>query len=259
VFANGVNYLDSFTGIFADLASEDNIEVLNMGIGGHHIVDQEKLLRDFTRDLERKPLKILLFLDPVFISTFDKEYKNIIVKSGYLFNERSWKLAFIRLIVSNTSSAYCFYRDNIRALQAKWTKMNVEDGDAPPYLKLYSKKNRMHKTDTINDFETKLNDIERYCQSMNAEIVYVYLPFADSYSFNTLLKQLGEDPEDYDVTFYVTLMEKYCKKKNLPILQKHYDKGETLRFKRDPHYNEFTNRIVGEYLYHEIFLGKENK
>lgn len=262
VFANGVDYEDSFAGIFADLTVNNNIEVLNMGIGGHHIADQEKLLIDFTRGLAKKPSKIFFFVDPVFISTFDSDSRNIIVKNGYLFDRRSWKLAFIRLTLSNMSSAYCFFRDNMRLLQAKWIHMNIGEGDVPPYLSLYSRHNRMRDRDIIVRFEARLNEIERYCQNMGSEIIYVYLPFADSYSFYTLLDQLGEDRKDYDVMFYVKLMEDYCKKKNIrfinlkPVLQTHYNEGKILRYKTDPHYNTFANRVVGEFLYDQIFPGK---
>jgi len=258
-FGNGVDYQDSFVGIFAGLISEKGIEVLNLGVGGHHFNDQESLFMDFCKNVSRKPVKVFLCLDPVSIHSFDKEYKHIIVKSGYLFDSRrGWKIPYVKMVISNVSAAYCFFRDNLRKLETKWFHKEFA-GDVPPYLKIFSRNNRMHHPDTVKKFESYLNRFEEYCHRIGTTPIYVYLGLADSFRLNELLMQLGKDPKDYDTSFYEKYMINYCNNRKVklintkPALRKFHDKGMRLSFKIDPHYNEFANRVVGEYLNSKVF------
>ena len=41
------------------------------------------------------------------------------------------------------------------------------------------------------------------------------------------------------------------------MLKEYYDQGKELDLGRDPHYNEFSNRIVGEYIVEKVFVENE--
>jgi hypothetical protein len=258
VFGNGVNYEDSFVGIFADSLTEHGIEVLNLAVGGHNFADQEALFIDFTKNISRKPSKVFLCLNPLFIYNFDCKHQNIIVKNGYLLNEKAWRTGYIRLILGNISSAYCFIRNNIRTLHAKRIKSYVNIDSQ--YLLMYSKHGKMHDSNIIKHFEGYLQRFEQYCDQIGSTPIYVYIPVIDSFSLNKNLLKLGKDPGDYDVSFYEKFLERYCKDKKItflnpkPILKDLYDKGIPLKFIQDAHYNQFANRAVGEYISNQIFL-----
>jgi hypothetical protein len=256
-FGNGVNYEDSFVGIFAEAASKNNIETLNIGVGGHFFEDQKALFLDFINNSPRKPSMVILCVNPINISCFDMQNENIVVKNGYLFTNRLWEIAYIKIFISNVSSAYCFFRDNIRKLSAKWTNYNVRTDQ--PFLETFHKNCRMFKPGIVMQFEDRLNRFEKYCTENNITLILVYLPLIDSFGLNKLLTKLGKNPEEYDTSYYAEIMKSYCNKKRLklintePILKYYYDEGIQLRFDFDAHYNKYANRIVGEYIIEEMF------
>jgi len=261
VFANGVEYEDSFVGILAEHVSKKGITVLNMAIGGHRFPDQEVLLKDFLKKAPRKPPDIIFHcVNALHIPKFDMKNDNVIVKNGHLFDKDSWKVAYIRLMVGTISSSYCFVRDNIRKLQARWSDYDpTKDGEESEFFELYSNNNRMHNPATLKEFEAYLIQFEEFCEQNNINLIYVYLPIIDSYRLNELLIQIGKNPAEYDATYYENLIADYCQKRNMkyinlrPVMKKYYDEGKQLRFKLDPHYNKLGNRIVGEYLINELF------
>jgi hypothetical protein len=258
VFANGVDFEESFVGIFADYASRYKIEVLNMALGGHYFLDQEDLFKDFLNNVSRKPSKVFFCLNALHIPKFDKRNQHLVVKNGYILPEDGWVLAFIKTTISNISSAFCFFRDGIRKIQSQWFDYKVSN-DKPEFIEIYSKQNRMYNPKTLQKFEDFLGSFENYCEKNNIEVVYVYLPITDSFRLNDFVKQYGMDPDDFDTTYYSNYMNEYCQKKGIkylnlrPILIEHFNEGKELRFKLDPHYNVFANRIVGEFIYSKVF------
>lgn len=264
VFANGVNYEDSFVGIFGDYASKQGTEVLNMAIGGHFFLDQEWLFKDFLKKVSRKPDALFFCVNALHIPKFDKRNENIIVKSGHLFEKKSWKTAYVRTMIGNLSGAYCFFRNNLRKTQAKLIDMKG-GASTEEFLTIYSKKNRMYDPETIRKFENYLAELEAFCRENGIALVYVYLPLTDSYRLKELLGKLNEDPEGYDAFYLERLMENYCRKKgarfiNLgPVLKEYHDQGKQLRFDLDPHYNGLANKVIGEWLIREVFLSKKGR
>ena len=261
VFANGVNYEDSFVGILGEFASKKGIEVLNLAIGGHFFLDQELLFKDFLKKVIRKPEKLFFCVNALHIPKFDKKNENIVVRSGHLFEKKNWKPSYLRIMIGNVSSAYCFFRDNIRKFQARKGNVKGEDNNSE-FLNIYFKQNRMHDPETIKQFENYLKGFEKYCHEEGITPIYVYLPLADSFRLKELLMKLGKNPEEYDTSYYEELMVAYCKNQGVklinlgPILKMYYEKGIKLRFDLDSHFNKFTNRVIGEYLIEEMFSKK---
>lgn len=257
VFGNGVDYEDSFVGILENYEKKRGIEVLNMAMGGHYFQDQIALFKQFINEYHLKPARLYFCLNGLHIPKFDKRNRHIFVKNGHLFEQNDWKMAYIRLMAGNLSSAYCFFRDNIRKFQAKWLDFEFKE-DTPEFLHIYSKKNRMYDPKTLEQFFEYLSTIEKYCQQNNISIIYVFLPIADSFNLKKILESQGENLKNYDVNYYEKMMIDYCKRRNIKLidlkseLEKYYNEGKPLRFQLDPHYNKFTNRIIGEYLIKSI-------
>jgi hypothetical protein len=261
VFGNGVDYEDTFVGIIDEYASKYSIKVLNIAIGGHYFKDQEMLLKDFIANAKKKPKKVFFCVNALHIPKFDMRNDHLRVINGALFNRDRWKIAFVRMMIGNTSSAYCFFRDNIRKIQSKYFNfMPTEKSNE--FLGIYSKSNRMHDISNVARFEAYLDSFNKYCYKNDIIPIYIYTPITDSYRLAEILNSVGEDIENYDTSYYVRLMANYCKRKKIrfinlrPVLQQYHDQKVELRFKLDPHYNKNTNRNIGEFLINEIFKTK---
>lgn len=258
VFGNGVEYEESFIGLVDEHASKKGIDVLNMAIGGHYFVDQVELFKEFMNTTGYKPSKLFFCLNGLHIPKYDERRKNVFVKNGITLNKDQWQLRYFRLMVGNLSASYVFFRDSFRKLQAKWLDFELKQ-DTPEFLNIYSKNNRIRQPEILDQFKKYLNTFEQYCYQNDIEIIYIYLPIADSFNMVDLLKLLKENPDNYDTSFYERLMTDYCNTKNIelinlrPLLKKYHEEGKKLRFQLDPHYNHFTNREVGEYLIKAIF------
>jgi len=258
VFGNGVNYEDSFVGIFSERARQRHYEVLNLAVGGHYFLDQEDLLDRFIRTTGQKPARIAYCVNELHIPKFDKRNTNILVRSGYVFNRSTWRAAYVRLMIGNLSSAYCFFRDAARRIQERWLKYELNE-KSPEFLQIYAKTSRMHDPETVRQFEESLDAFGRYCREKGMDLVYVYIPISDSFRLDKIVRQIGKDPDDYDASYYEKMMQTYCEKRGLslvdlrPVLQRAFDDGKELRFKLDPHYNLVGNRVIGEHLAESLF------
>jgi hypothetical protein len=168
-------------------------------------------------------------------------------------DRNGWRITYLRLLAGNNSSVFCFFRDGIRKIQEKWLNYELSS-KSPEFLEIYSRANSIRNPERIKAFEEYLASFEAFCQQNDIDLIYVYLPLSDSFRLNDMLKQVGANPNDYDASFYEKLMRSYCEKTKMklinlrPILQQPYDEGRELRFKLDPHFNVFGNRVIGEYL-----------
>lgn len=262
-FAQGVDYEESFVGVFNKKVKENNgFEVLNMGIGGHHIYDQEKLFYDFVEKRNEKPSHVIICMNEHFVYLFENTHKNNFIKDGYLFNKKKWKFAYLKRMLDSKIAAYSFFRNHLRSLQTKYIKMKKEK--SIPYLELYSKKNKMSDENIRKRLYSKLKQFDEYCNNFGVKTIYVYIPTADSFHFNNFLANYGEDENNYDVDLYEKIIKEYCENNAIEFysiksaLEKQHKEGHMLRFKTDGHFNNFANKIIGEYLYEKIFV-EDNK
>jgi hypothetical protein len=233
------------------------MEVVNLAVGGLGFLDQEDSLKKFIEDTGYKPATVLFCVNALHIPGFDKRSRNIIVKSGYPMDRDGWRITYLRLMAGNISSAFCFFRDGIRRIQEKY--LNVQAiSKSPEFLRVYSKANSIRNPERIKEFDEYLASFEAFCSQNEISLIYVHLPLSDSFKLNDILKQVGANPDDYDVSFYEKLMRSHCEKAKMElvnlhsVLQQHYDEGQELRFKLDPHFNVFGNRVIGEYLVRAI-------
>jgi hypothetical protein len=246
-FGNGVDYDESFAGVYEDLSRRgDGIEVLNLAVGGHRFRDQLQLLREFTDSVKERPRKVFICLDPNLLSTIDTIDTGIIVKDGYLFRRDRWLPAYLKVTVANVSAVYCFLRDSVRAIQAK-QGAGIES-QLQGFLDLYAVGIIPSTCDAYLDEMTDL------CRGLGAEPVYVYLQLSVDYALQDALRNGRFDAGRYDLGQHATHLESYCRQLGLrcidcrPVLAAFAAGGNALSFAMDAHYNEATCRIVGEYL-----------
>lgn len=259
VFGNGVDFEDSFVGIFAQEAAQRGSEVLNLAVGGHFFLDQEALLKDFMEGSGLTPTTIFFCLNALHIPKFDLRNKNIIVKNGYILDRDGWQLTYVKLLIGNMSSAFCFFRDGIRRIQERYFHYEANE-KSPEFLQVYDKGNRIRQPGRLERFRAYLHDFESFCRSRSIDLVYVYLPLSDSFNLKMLVQQLRLDPDAYDALFFEELVRSHCVANGLrminprPALERLYSEGKMLRFKLDPHFNGLANRIIGDHLI-ETFFG----
>lgn len=258
VFGNGVDYEDSFVGVFAREASKRGIGVLNLAVGGHYFLDQESLLKDFLKETGLKPATVFYCVNALHIPKFDRRNQNIIVKSGYVIDRGGWRFAYLRLMAGNISSAFCFFRDGIRRIQERYFHYELTE-KSPEFLQIYDRKNPIRQPERIRQFNDHLADFESFCRERSIELIYVYMPLSDSFRLGEMVRQLGKDPQAYDPGFYEDLMRSHCLESGVrlldprPALERCYEEGKVLRFKLDPHYNAFANKVIGDSLVEEVF------
>lgn len=258
VYGNGVDFEDTFVGIFAQEASHKGFEVVNLAVGGHYFLDQEDLFKDFIKTTGLRPSTVILCANALHIPKFDRRNRNIIVKNGYVINKHGWRMTYLRLLAGESSSAYCYFRDAIRRIQERFLNYELKE-DSHEFLQIYSKNNLIRDPERIEEFYAYLTELDEYCHENGITLVIVYLPLSDSFNLKEIVRKLGADPEKYDSSFYEDLIRSYCRSHGTklidvgPILESVYTEGQEIRFKLDPHYNKYANRVIGEFLTKEFF------
>ncbi len=258
-FGNGVDYEQSFVGVFAQRAKNHGIEVLNMAVGGHHFHEQVNILVDFVESTLLKPTKVIVCFSPMLILDFDIVHDNIIVKNGYLFQRGNWLIPYLKVIFSNKFASYCFFRDKIRLLQARIS--NHSPVNVRRVFSLYQKNaNRFSDSENVKRLEATLDNLENHIYAFGAIPVYVYLPLSYDFRLKEIVKRAGGDPEKYDSSIYINVLRSHCEKNKIllidttPFLREYDEKGNRLSFLTDAHYSEPVNEIIGEYIYKKIFF-----
>ncbi len=262
VFGLGVDYEKSFVGVFADYAAEKDIEVLNLATGGHFLQEQEELFKEILEKMPNKPSLLFYTVNASSLNWFDSVHKGILVKNGYVFYRATWKSAYVKMMLQNNLSFYVFFRDIYWSLNRSWggTENEVR---FPKHFDLYTKESRLYDAETVRKLEDHINRFQSYCDELGIRTVYLYLPIVDSFTIREIVTQLGRDPDEYDTSIYQRFMVDYCARHEhlyldpKPVLKEYYDQGEELDLGRDPHYNDFSNRIVGEYIIEQVFVENE--
>ena len=255
-FGNGLDYDETFVGLYAQSMKSRGTDVVNLAIGGHKFLDQEDLFRDFSRTATQMPSRVIVCFSPLLIDGFDRPYTDIVIKNGYIFQKGNWLIPYIRIVLGNTSSAYCFFRDNIRKIQARVSNYNL--AVARELMSFYAKNNRLAEPSVAERLEASLDRLDGLIDGVRANPIYVYLPLSTDFMLEDLVRQAGSDPNDYDVLFYYKLLEKHCQKRGIPLinvspaLEKLFRDGQVLNFVRDAHYNAAASRVITESIIQEM-------
>jgi hypothetical protein len=255
-FANGVDWEQSFVGVFEAKAAPRGVEVVNLAVGGHRFSDEEEMLYDFLEGAPAKPSVVAVVLTAQGITTFEQRYSDVFVKNGYLFPAKGWLLPYVTVTLGNTSSAYCFFRDNLRNAQAR--VFSAGAGGAAEVLELFSRESPWAGTEVPARFLARLERLDARIVAAGARPVYVYMPSSVDLRWKEFLRAAGRPAERYDFELYLGLLRRHCERHGiqlvnlLPLLQARHDAGERLSFAQDPHYNAAANALIGATLHDEI-------
>jgi hypothetical protein len=253
VFGNGLDYEKTFVGILDEKLERHGIDVINMGVAGHHLQEQIALFKQFVSSSGTTPKAVILFFNPLLIGGYDDNHTNVVVKRGDLFPDDNWRLALLRKTLSNSSAAYCFFRDSIRSVQRRFSP--GEEFALSFYVEKFSTKHRIRTPEKSQDFLRNLDAFEQYIRGLKTELIYVYCPPAGGFLINDLKAKGKVDPASVDTQFFVDLVQGHAQSRGIrcinlePPVQQRYDKGEKLNFDSDGHYNGPTSQLVGDYLY----------
>jgi hypothetical protein len=253
VFGNGLDYEQTFVGVLGEKLERDGIDVVNMGVGGHHLLEQMSVFEAFTSSATSQPHKVVVVLNPLFIGGYDDIHENTTVKMGELFPQDNWRLPLAKTILSDLSADYRFFRDKFRNAQTKYFAQG--DYSLSFYVERYSKKHPIRTAEKTEDFLRHLRDLEQRIRGIGATPVCVYSPAVGGFLLNELKAAGKLDGNLFDTEFFVDLAQRHSAAEGIqfvnlePMLQKKYDKGDKLNFEADAHFNGPTSRVIGEYLY----------
>jgi hypothetical protein len=253
VFGNGLDYEQTFTGVLGEKMEKDGIDIVNMGVGGHHLLDQISVFETYTSSATSQPRKVLVVFNPLLIGGYDDVHEDVTVKMGELFPKDNWKLPLAKTILSDLSADYRFFRDKIRNAQMKYFAYG--DLSLAFYIEKFSTQHPIRTTEKTEDFLRHLKSLEQRIRSLGATPVCVYSPTVGGFLLNKLKAEGKLDGSLFDTEFFVDLTQKHCGAEGIqftnlePLLQKMYDRGEKLSFDADAHFNGPTSRVIGEYLY----------
>jgi hypothetical protein len=252
-FANGVDYADSFVGTFARAAATQGLDVVNLAVGGHRLPDQEILLRDFLATAPRPPRSVVVVFTKEFITGFERDASDIVVKNGYLFSRDRWVLPFLAVWLGDRSAAYGFFRDGIRRVQGRITQANDKDL-AAVFLEDFSRRSRWAHPATLAAFDARLDALDALVRRAGAAPIYVYMPVSRDLDADRFVATAGGRREEYDFRRFHDLLARHAARDGIrlldltPVLQRLQAAGERMTFMQDPHYTPPANRAVGEAL-----------
>lgn len=259
VFGNGLDYDQTFVGVFGDKMARDGIDIVNMSVPGQHLLEQVALFKSYAVSAYPMPKVVVICFNPLFIGGYDNIHEDVTVKMGYLVEKKSWKIALTKVFLSDLSATYCFLRDSIRHTQLRY--FSRKDFDISFYEKTYSKRHSIRTTRRTEDFLKNLKEFEGFIRGLGATPVCVYSPAVGGFHLNELIAKGQLDGEQFETAFFPNLIQQHCRSEGIQFinlespLQVLYDKGEKLNFDLDAHFNGPTSRFLGEYLYDAIKSG----
>lgn len=235
VFGQGVNYGRRFTEVIEKAFK--NVEVVNMGVWGFGM-DQSFL--QLQRDgFKYNPDLIVLFIirdylerckDFIRIGAFKPRFVLAEDKSGLILQD-------MKFVKDNFSSKASLKLDNLSDRMGKAEKSSQEEKDREYWRSIYrklSEEKKIRKKYSRNDFNRLifflLKKYKNACRNQKVDLLVVYI---------------GDDDINYINKFCQTLDIPYI---DLSAVLIRASKFKPLRFGIDPHYNDFTHKVIGEYV-----------
>jgi hypothetical protein len=259
VFANGLDYEMSFVGVFASKVAADQMEVANLGVGGHHLLEQTARLKRSQTMLKHPPKYVVIALQPLLIGGYDDVHASVVVKHGALFEQDNWRLPLLKIVLAGHSAAYSFFRDGIRNTQARY--FDRPDFSLDFYIQRYSTKHPIRRPERLADYFRHLEELENYVRCIGATPIEIYVPATGGFLLNKLKAEGKVDGSLFDTKFFRDISQRHAAEVGIkyvdlePMLQERYDRGEKLNFDLDAHFNAPTAKAVGEYLYQSLAPG----
>jgi hypothetical protein len=253
-FGNGVDFQDSFVGVFAQRSAQRGLGVVDLAVGGHHLSEQEDLLHEFLSSVPQKPDWVMVVFTPQFMELFESRYQDVLVRNGYIFREGDWLLPYVTVALGNSSSAYSFFRDGIRRTQARLMPSTTARV-ALAMLAPFSTTAPLASPAVAERLEHRLARLDEEIHRAGSRPFYVYLPSSADVRSKEFLAMTGRSAAEYDFLLYLRRLREHCERSGaplvdlLPVVQRLQEEKGQLSFMQDMHYNADANRAIGEALY----------
>lgn len=258
-FANGVEYEESFVGLFGAAAERRGGEVVNLAVGGHHLAEQEEMLEDFLAAAPHPPAQVVFVFTPQLMGLFDHRHHDLVLHGGYLFPKDRWLGPYLVVLLNNGSAAYGLVRDGVRAVQARLFPAGPQV--AAEMLAMYARSYPALTPEATRRFEERLDRLDARVRAAGAMPVHVYLPTTADLRAPELLALTGAKPEAYDFEHYRAALREQAARSGARLvdldeaLRAEHAKGRPLGFKQDMHYNVRGHVIIAEILEAALLAG----
>ena len=259
VFGNGLDYEKSWVGVFAAKVAADQMELANLGVAGHHLLEQTARLKLSQTMLKHPPKYVVIALNPLLIGGYDDVHASLVVKHGELFEKDNWRVPLVKMVLARQSAAYSFVRDGIRNTQTRYFER--PDFSLDFYIQRYSTKLAVRRPEKMADYFRHLEELENYVRCIGATPLEIYVPATGGFLLNKLKAEGKVDGSLFDTNFFRDISQRHAAEVGItyldlePMLQERYDRGEKLNFDHDGHFNGPTAKAVGEYLYQFLSPG----
>lgn len=253
-FANGVEYEESFVGLLGARWRPHGVEVVNLAVGGHHLHEQQELFRDFVQAAPHPPRSVVVVFTPQLLALFEERYHGLVVRSGYIFQNRNWLASYALVTLGNTSSAYCFFRDGARKLQARYLPAD-DGGGTAQLLGMYARSFPATAPEATRRMEDRVTELDDAIRAAGAAPLHVFLPTAIDLRATELLASSGLAERDYALHHYREALQRQSARTGVrlvdltPALRAEYAKGKPLWFSQDMHYNPATHAVIADALF----------
>jgi lysophospholipase L1-like esterase len=251
-FGNGVDFADSFVGVFAETARREGLGVVNAAVAGHHLADQQEVLRELVATASAPPSWVVVVFTTPLMAASEVVNTGWVVRSGYLFPSDGWLLSYMLVMAGNTSSAYCFFRDAARKLLTRLSPPDLGAIIGP--LEFLEKEAPRAGPEAAARFERALVRLDEEIRASGASPIYVYLPSSTDLRARQLIALAGRSADRYDLRLHSDRLRRHCEASGVPLvdlqplLEALGARRERLTFTQDPHYDAATHRAIGEAL-----------
>ncbi len=258
-FANGVEYEQSFVGLFAAAAERRGLEAVNLAVGGHHLAEQEDMLADFVAAAPRPPTRVVFVFTPQLMALFEKRHHDLVLHGGFLFPKDRWLGPYLVVMLNKTSSAYGLLRDGVRAVQARFFPRGPEV--AAEMLAMYARSYDALTPEATRRFEERLDLLDARIRTAGAEPVHVYLPTTADLRATELLALTHRSADGYDFDHYRDALRRQAARAGVRLvdldaaLKAEQATGKPLGFSQDMHYNAAAHVVIARALEAELLAG----
>lgn len=255
-FANGVEFEDSFVGRLAAHLQACDRDAANLAVGGHHLAEQEVALEDFLAKVPRRPDGVVVVFTPQLLALFDRHHQGLVFHDGNGYPKERWVVPYLLVTLGDASSAYCFFRDTVRRLQAKL--VGSGRAAAEEVLRIYRRTYPAQAPGVAGRIEERVAALDRRIRDAGAVPLHVYLPTTADLRAPEILALAGRPAGEFDFDYYRDVLRRVSARGGVRLvdltadLQAAYAGGEPLGFTRDMHYNARGHAVIAPALERDL-------
>jgi len=223
-------------------------------VGGHHVSEQEDVLREFLAAAPRPPAQVVFVFTPQTLLLHDERYTDLMVRNGYLYPRRGWWSPWLRTTLGNASSAYCFFRDGIRRVQARLHAT----GESRDVLQVLARTHAPLPPGEEAALDAKLGELAALVRGSGARPVFVFLPTSLDLEKPETSAGARRKAVRMAAGAWADALARFCAAAGVPLvdltptLSAELERGWTMTFAEDPHYVARVHAELARVLFERI-------